>query len=53
MTNTQITAARDAAPALWGAHGAARGSDIATAEPLDRTLRKRHQKPTLSGVVSR
>jgi hypothetical protein len=37
MTSAPTTAARDAAPASWGAHGAARGSDIARPETLDPT----------------
>lgn len=53
MTRDRITAARDAAPASWGAHGAARGSRVASLETLDRTNQRRHQEPTLSGDVSR
>jgi hypothetical protein len=51
MTSTRITAARDAAPASWGAHGDARGSSIA--ETLDPTNPRRHQEPTLGSVISR
>ena len=53
MTRDRITAARDAAPASWGAHGAARGSRIASLETLDRANQRRHQEPTLSGDISR
>lgn len=52
MTRTQTTAARDAAPASWGAHGAARGSDSASNKPVDRDSLKGHHKTTLSGVRS-
>jgi len=51
MTHTQTTAARDAAPASRGAHGAARGSSIA--ETLDLNNPRRHQEPTLGSVISR
>ncbi|WP_157932923.1 hypothetical protein [Roseovarius salinarum] len=52
MTHTSITAARDAAPASWGAHGLARGSGVTSLETLDRTNRKRHHETTLRGVVT-
>lgn len=51
MTSARITAARDAAPASWGAHGDARGSGIA--DTLDPTNLRRHQKTTLGSVISR
>ncbi|QPZ93425.1 MULTISPECIES: hypothetical protein [Thioclava] len=53
MTRDSVTATRDAAPASWGAHGAARGSPIASLEKLDRIKQRRHQESTLSGDVSR
>ena len=53
MTSALNTAARDAAPASWGAHGAARGSVIPRLETLDPIHPRRHQDPTLGGVISR
>jgi len=52
MTIAQPTAARAAAPALWGALGAARGSDNSTAPALDRAMARRHHETTLDGVIS-
>ena len=52
MTIAQPTAARAAAPALWGALGAARGSDSSTAPTLDRATAKRHHETTPDGVIS-
>ena len=52
MTTTQTTAARAAAPALWGALGAARGSDSPATPTLDRATAKRHHETTPDGVIS-
>jgi len=42
MIRTQLTAARAAAPALWGALGAARGSASSAAPALDQNTLRRH-----------
>lgn len=52
MIRTQITAARGAAPALWGALGAARGSDNSATPALDRANPRSHYQTTPDGVIS-
>ena len=52
MTIAQLTAARGAAPASWGARAAARGSRRAISMRLDRRQPWWDQETTLSGVIS-
>ena len=52
MTITKPTATRAAAPALWGALGAARGSDSSATPALDRATVRRHHETTPDGVIS-
>jgi hypothetical protein len=52
MTRARTAAARDAAPASWGALGAARGSYSAPITPVDQNKQRGHQKTTLGGVIS-
>lgn len=53
MKRPRTTAARGAAPASWGALGAARGSLSAHTITLDPPGTEDHQKTALGSVTSR
>jgi|GEM_PF-3892932 hypothetical protein len=52
MIRTQSTAARAAAPALWGALGGARGSGSSATPALDRAKPRSHYQTAPDGVIS-